>query len=187
MRFKITINIFLFLSFNFLLIVVVKSQDSCDSILNKERGESYYAKFEVTKNTFVNFDSAGNLLTFGRFNKKGKFGQWYYFTNKVCDSICMFNGNKRIGKSYYFKNGEIDLITYKNNDKTIDTCYNPKITKEYYLTESFSMDGCIQSPLFYYCNGIHKNYFPFNIVIDKIEDLCLRIGGISKTEYSLKH
>lgn len=186
MRFKITINIFLFLSFNFLLIVVVKSQDIqiCDSIFKKEILQNSYTYYETT---FEDFDTYGNLRTYGGFHKKKKIGQWYYFTNNICDSICQYKNNKRIGKSYYFKNGEIDLITYKNNDKTIDTCYNPKITKEYYLTESFSMDGCSQSAPFYYCNGIHKIYFPFNIVIDKIEDLCLRIGGISKTEYSLKH
>ena len=182
MRFKITINIFLFLSFNFLLIVAVKSQTvlDCDSVVNKKFWENNFA---ANKDLFADFERNGSLKVFGYLNKKKKVGQWYYFTNNVCDSICMFKDNKRFDKTYYLKNGEISLITFIWNKNKMDTCYNPKITKEYYLTESFSMDGCSQSAPFYYCNGIHKIYFPFNIVIDKIEDLCLRIAGISKPQY----
>jgi hypothetical protein len=58
----------------------------------------------------------------------------------------MFKNNKRFAKTYYFKNGEI-IITFMWNKNKIDTCYNPIITKEYYLTETFKIDGCEQSAI----------------------------------------
>lgn len=156
------------------------SNQGCDSIINKIKWENYYAKFDFTKDAVVKFDSSGNLQIFGRENKKKKFGEWYYFTNLICDSICIFINNRRVGKSYYFKNGEVDIITYINKNKTIDTCYNPKISRDNYLTESFTSDACLQSAPAYYCNGIYKKCFPFNLATDKIEELCFRIAGIGK-------
>lgn len=177
------IKIILFLSVNLLLTVSLKSQNSltCDSVINKHTWDNSFA---FNKNLFADFDSNNNLVIFGNLNKNKKNGLWYYFTNNICDSICMFNNNKRIGKSYYFKNGDVSLVTYKWHDKKMDICYDITISKEHYLTASFKMDGCLQGGIRHNCNGTYKNSFPFNLATDKIEELCLRVGGISKPEYS---
>ncbi len=156
--------------------------NSLDTTLNKKTWQENL--FSYDKSLFAEFDSNGNLKVFGNLFKKKKAGKWYYFTNNVCDSICMFDKDKRSGKSYYFNNGEISLITYTWNNKNIEICYNPAISKEHYLTESFVSDCCIQEGVSYYCNGIKKYYFPFSNAVQKIEDLCFTIGGISRPDYS---
>ena len=74
MRFKVTINTIVFLSFNFLLMMSLKSQnlsntsESCDSVINKDS----WKNTSYDKSIFANFDSHGNLKTFGYLNKKKK-------------------------------------------------------------------------------------------------------------------
>ena len=64
MRFKITINIFLFLSFNFPLRVAVKSQTvlDCDSVVNKKFWENNFA---ANKDLVTDFESNVSLKVFG--------------------------------------------------------------------------------------------------------------------------
>lgn len=154
---------------------------TCDSILDKKKWDNDFAMYSKTSGTYAEFDTHGNLTVFGYYDHKKKNARWYYFTNSICDSICMYRNNKKTGKSYYFKNGEISLITYINEYSSIDTCYNSKRSKSAFLTYQCAMDGCIQSGPLYMCNGILKDFFPFTIAFEKIDELCLKAGGVGKS------